>query len=394
MIDIQKPTSRVLSKMRNGHPCRIKHGSGFQIGVDANRLKQIHKAFKKGAAHTLSLTADEIHHNLINGTGIFGSSFDKALKKAGVKKLAYAVGDAAKPMVKQAIDTGITAASMQVPMLAPAFMGVGGMAKAYLDNPASFGVGNNDTEKAASGVQGYLAQQAMDYLDTTPAGKYKSIYSDPYGSLNQLNDTTFGNRRQAQADEFFTSQLNQQLQNASGFAKHQLYQSPVFTGGLNAASVLQSADLRNPFAYNNSTGLPEQQMFQNFANTLSAINVAPSNPNHASNPLPVQSVQPPPKPGKPAPTPVGPAPAANNLYGYGLGQGLAHHGWKHVQEQIHAIRGKGVQRRHGKLVKKGSVGIHGNLLRTPQALVSQPYSTNFMWSATLPPSFQRFNETA
>jgi hypothetical protein len=277
-------------------------------------------------------------------------------------------------------------------------MGVGGMAKQYLDSPASFGVGNNDTSKAASGVQGYLAQQAMDYLDTTPAGKYKNIYSDPYGSLNQLNDaTTFGNRARMQAGELFNSQINQQLQNAAGFAKHQMYTSPVFTGGLNAASILQSSDLRNPFAYNNATGMPESQMFQGFANRLSGINVAPSNPYHASNPLPVPqtSSQPAPtKPGKPAPTPVGPAPSANNFYGLGLGYGLAHHSWNHVQDQMHAIRGKGIQRRHGKLQEKGSVGIHGNLLRAPQALISQPYSVNYQWAHTLPPSYQRFNDTA
>jgi len=56
-------------------------------------------------------------------------------------------------------------------------------------------------------------------------------------------------------------------------------------------------------------------------------------------------------------------------------------------------RGEGVKLRHGKLIELGSIGIHGNLNRTPQALNSAPFTSNFVWSSTLPPAYKRFNST-
>ena len=136
-----------------------------------------------------------------------------------------------------------------------------------------------------------------------------------------------------------------------------------------------------------------------------------------SNPLPLAPQQPP-APTAPRATPASSAPTAgqskvattqgpatrggfapqadNSASGQGLGLGIGqfHHTLHHVQQQMHPIRGMGVARRHGKSVEKSSVGVHGNLLRTPQALVSQPYSAYPMWSITLPVAYQRFNDTA
>ena len=58
-----------------GQNFRIKSGKGFNLGVDSARLKHIDKAFRRGAAHTLKLTGDEIQHN-ISGNGILGKKFD------------------------------------------------------------------------------------------------------------------------------------------------------------------------------------------------------------------------------------------------------------------------------------------------------------------------------
>ena len=49
--------------------------------------------------------------------------------------------------------------------------------------------------------------------------------------------------------------------------------------------------------------------------------------------------------------------------------------------------------RNTKSREKGAVGIHGNLLRQPQALTPQPYSVNFVWASTLPPYYQKFNRS-
>lgn len=367
------------------------------------------------------------------GRGILGKRFDRALRKAGgehLKNAVYAAGDALKPMVKQAIDTGVVMASAQVPMLAPAFIGASGLAKDFLDKPASYGVGANDTFKAASDPAGYAAQSAMNYFNANGGGHMANIYTDPYASLNMLQGTSYGNRAMAQAGESYNAMLGQEYQNAARYAQHQMMSSPVFTGGLNAPSILQAAALQNPFHYNNMTGMPQ---FQAIQNTATHVAHALSNPNSMSNPLPLAPQQY--APAAPAPPqqqyatsflngsylPPQPVPTSNPTQtgqarvavpastiaaapghkgkppvGHGLGMGLGelHHSLRHVVDQMHPIRGMGVQRRHGKAVERGSVGVHGNLLRTPQALVSQPYSVYPMWSVTLPPSYQRFNDTA
>ena len=338
----------------------------------------------------------------IEGTGIFGKKVDEKLKKAGIKKLAYKLGDSVKPMVKTAIDAGIVMAGAQVPMLTPALMGLGGVAKQYLDKPGDFGVGGNDLPKAAT-PDGMAAQAAMNYLNASGAGHMANIYTDPYASLNMLADTHYGNRAMAAAGNTYNNQLAQEYQNAQRFAQHQAFTSPVFTGGLNAPSVLQSAALSNPFKYNDATGMPQiQSALQTAGQTMHHnINHAASNPNAHSNPLPLAPTQPAPAPAIPAATPDhADAKVAvtfkKPLMGMGLGLGIGghHHAFHHVQNQMHPIRGLGVKRRHGKSIEKGSVGVHGNLLRSPQALVSQPYSANPMWASTLPPSYQRFNDSA
>ena len=353
----------------------------------------------------------------VRGEGIFGKQFDKALNKHGLRKAAYKVGDVAKPLVKQAINAGAAYASLQVPMLAPGFLAAGGLASDYLDNPASYGAYSEpEPPKAGAGPAGYAAQAAMNFYDRTDGGKnMANIYTDPYGSLNMLQDTTFGNRAKMQAGELINNQLSQEYQNAARFAQHQAFTSPVFTGGLNAASVLQSTALQNPFTYNDATGLPQSQPLQQLANYAGArVAHTANNPNAMSNPLPLAPQQPS-APTAPRATPASSAPTAGQSkvattatpaslssdngfgpsgQGLGLGIGQFHHTLHHVQQQMHPIRGMGIARRHGKSVEKASVGIHGNLLRTPQALVSQPYSAYPMWSVTLPVAYQRFNDTA
>ena len=261
----------------------------------------------------------------IEGTGIFGKKVDEKLKKAGVKKLAYKLGDAVKPMVKTAIDAGIVMAGSQVPMLTPAFMSVGGVAKQYLDKPGDFGVGGNDLPKAAT-PNGMAAQSAMNYLNASGAGHMANIYTDPYASLNMLHDTHYGNRALAAAGNTYNNQLSQEYNNAQRFAQHQAFTSPVFTGGLNAPSVLESAALANPFKYNNATGMPEMQSaLQTAGHTMHHnINHAASNPNSMSNPLPLAPTQPVPSASRIAasnPDHTG-SRVARTVGGMGLGLGI------------------------------------------------------------------------
>ena len=74
----------------------------------------------------------------LGGRGILGKKFDKLLKKGGVKKLAYKVGDALKPVVQQGIETASQVGSVMAPGLAPVLASASSVASDYLDNPSDY----------------------------------------------------------------------------------------------------------------------------------------------------------------------------------------------------------------------------------------------------------------
>ena len=83
-----------------------------------------------------------------------------------------------------------------------------------------------------------------------------------------------------------------------------------------------------------------------------------------------------------------------DMYGSGLYAGSHGHG---LYASPPPMSGHGLHHHHhkNKAVRreKGSVGIHGNLMRTPQALTPQPYAVNFVWGNTLPPYYQKYNRS-
>ena len=151
-----------LSKLRNGHNVRIKKGTGFNLIVHPNNYHLISRAFAKNKGIEVKLSPEEIEANRgvapeqhialqetqpeMAGEGIFGKKFDKLLKKGGVKKIAYQVGDVAKPLVKKGIDMGLkagaTALSEYQPELAPALMEssskLSSLASNYMDHPGKY----------------------------------------------------------------------------------------------------------------------------------------------------------------------------------------------------------------------------------------------------------------
>lgn len=342
-----------------GEPIRIKRG-GSVIMLHKNRLPQIAKAFMKGKAHTITMTPEEIH---ANGTGIFGKSFDKFLDKHGVKKLAYKVGDVAKPYVKGAIDAGITAGvgaltatdlvasgglgAGAVPLIGAGGIALSALASDYLDNPRKY-------QETTSQKSTNLALQDLKNAGMTKVGQmgdhygnqygFSQLGTNPYASLNDYTGQSAGALGVSNGQQAIANSLSQQLSNAQGFARESLYTAPVLNGGLNAPSVLESVQLQNPLRTNPLIGTPN-------APTIQAPN------NNAS------------------------------IFGTGLKDIVKRHSMSHI------LRGKGVKQRHGKLIEMGSIGIHGNLTRTPQALEQAPYASNFVWSSTLPPAYKRFNST-
>jgi len=364
-IPIAHLSSSHKRKIMKGEPIRIKHGGAVMLKVHNERMPKIAKAFKSGKAHTMTMSPEEIH---ANGGSIFGNKFDRFLNRHGVKKAVYAVGDQIKPIAKTAITAGLLggaaglagletfatggAGAALVPAIGAGALGLSVLANDYLDNPRKYqgtqakkdaNLALNDLKSAGMSKVGQLGNQIGGQYGMSDLG------TNPYGALNSYTGQQLGALGQANGQQAISNSINQQLSNAQGFAREALYTAPVMSGGLNAPSVLQSAQLQNPLRVNPLIGTP------------TAVSTQAPNADHPA------------------------------IIGSGLGTGIHHIIKRHSQN--HTIRGMGVKERHGKHIEMGSIGIHGNLTRTPQALTAAPYASNFMWSSTLPPAYKRFNAT-
>lgn len=137
MMNIKKLSPAVMSRIRNGHKIRVMEGQGTQLVVHPHQYDAIAKAFLKKKGIQIALSPNEIQANRsVEGEGIFGKKFDKALKKAGVKKVAYAVGNVVKPMVQEGIQAAKMAAEAYgvPPSVAEKLAGT---ASQYIEDPKS-----------------------------------------------------------------------------------------------------------------------------------------------------------------------------------------------------------------------------------------------------------------
>jgi len=63
------------SKLRNGHPVRIKLGSGNTLNLTDQQIKKLQSAHKKGAAYTITFHPEQAEKH---GSGFFGDIASKA----------------------------------------------------------------------------------------------------------------------------------------------------------------------------------------------------------------------------------------------------------------------------------------------------------------------------
>ena len=97
-IKIQAPSSAVMSRMRNGHPVRMKphcDGEGLTIDVAPETYDAMTRSFRKGKATQIALRPDEIQ-----GSGFFDSA-SKMAKSVANSKTAK---DFAKKKADEAIE--------------------------------------------------------------------------------------------------------------------------------------------------------------------------------------------------------------------------------------------------------------------------------------------------
>ena len=78
---VRKLSESQKSKLRNGHPVRIKLGSGNTLHLTDPQIKKLQSAHKKGAAYTLTMHPEQAEKH---GSGFFGDIASKA--KAFAKK--------------------------------------------------------------------------------------------------------------------------------------------------------------------------------------------------------------------------------------------------------------------------------------------------------------------
>ena len=340
ILEIKKPSSNAISKLRKGMPVRISAGSGFPIVVHSDRLDDIGRKFSKGVAHTVSLTKDELNKNYehLSGSGIFGKKFDQALEKHGVKKLAYHIGDMAKPMVKGGIDTLAGMASVAQPELAPLAMGAAYLANDYIDNPGSY---THETVKKMA--KDKATEQFNKEFNT-------NVGADMQASLNNLS----------------SNNLAAQIQKQNGIAQATSYISPIITSGLGGPETLQQV-----------TSVPTVLPTQDMMSVPKTYNKFSSGRGLYVN--------------------------ATGGRGLGVslasGGGLAKMSNKElgdtlVSNNIHHFRGMGLHhRRSGKLIEKASIMAGGNLIDSQSATSSQPYLVYNMQSNFVPMSVRKFRST-
>lgn len=159
-IGIGGISAKQLSRLRNGHKVRVGSGLG-QLVVSPDRYDAMERTFRKGKNMTISLSPEELMANReIGGEGIFGPGFDRFLKKIGIKKQVYALGDKIKGPIKKAINAFVDKA--------PAALGTAGAALATAVGqpqlaPLAIKAGQelgkkarNYTKKHLTGKKGYL----------------------------------------------------------------------------------------------------------------------------------------------------------------------------------------------------------------------------------------------
>jgi hypothetical protein len=171
------------SKLRNGHKVRIKkpdmEGGGMNLIVNPMNLSLITRAFTRNKGTEIILSPEEILANkeqapMMEGTGIFGSKFDRKVEetigKKGKKKVYGFAKDVLNPIAKTALYAGIASGATAlsalqpelVPLIVPAAAGTADFLGDYLDKPSDF---YSRPDRKKSLAKKYLEQQALNQMN-------------------------------------------------------------------------------------------------------------------------------------------------------------------------------------------------------------------------------------
>lgn len=215
-----KASPKQLTKLRRGHKVRISkemEGEGFNLIVHPERYSIVSKTFNKGKGAEIALSPEEImmnkqlspedHQQLkekgMSGKGIFGHSFDKAMKTLLGKKGKKALYKGAKQFVEP-IKAGIDQIAGYAPELTTGALS--GLALATgqpellpLAGIAGHQLGSYLGKKGAEVAKGYLEH---------PSAYHQKITSNVGGTRNRIAPSTL--QGQVAQNEVFAN-LNQEL---------------------------------------------------------------------------------------------------------------------------------------------------------------------------------------
>lgn len=235
-----------LSKLRNGHPVRVKQGTGFNLIVHPQNYRLVARAFNKGTGAQITLSPPEIQANAqasagqpvaiqnpqkpdegetpttITGKGIFGSVGDRVMKKLGVRDIGYKLGDYVKPVVKAGIGTALTAGGVALgavqPELIPGipFAVAGGTALAsdYLDNPSKY-IGKSGNSGVKAQKLSNLSQQSAHVKMTDELNNALGTNMDYLRNANLQNAMAQSASGQLNASSTIAKQYVPQVQTTS-----------------------------------------------------------------------------------------------------------------------------------------------------------------------------------
>jgi len=339
-LQIERPTARVLGKLRKGGSVRVRScGSGMRgmgLIVQADRYNPISKSFNKGKAYTLQLTPEEINANMnppeevgdMEGSGLF-DDIKSGVKKVGkvakqvgkvVAPIAKEVGKEVLPVAKDLAKKGVKELGKYAPEIgatlgASALSGLALIAGQPELVPIAGTMGSQLGRAGGKALGGLAEKEASKRIDSF----------DPYGQQ----------RRNAPPSRRPDASQYQQVVNTAS--------SPL--GMANLSQYLHS--------------LTDEDIEMELARRRGGGYSSPFDTSGGRQVL--------------------------SQYADAVGQGLG--GGLYAQGN----RGRGLRTKAKGAIEKASMGIHGNLLGhgLPPALQSQPYSSNFQMASRMPPQFSQ-----
>jgi hypothetical protein len=174
---VQKLSESQKSKLRNGHPVRIKQGSGNTLNLTDAQIKKLAQAHKRGAAYTIQMHPEQAEKH---GAGIFGDIKKFALSTVRKNRdLINPIIGRARSYAKSGIQKLADKANAQVDKFTPEIEGEGIIGDALKGLIGMSGLGAKKKRgrpkgtKKGKGIMGALLKAVAPAIIDAAAGAAK-----------------------------------------------------------------------------------------------------------------------------------------------------------------------------------------------------------------------------